>query len=81
VGVLHVAGAEPVNRYELACRIATAHGLPAGRLRRGSLAESGLERAANCVLDSSRARAQLSSTELPGVLDRIGSEWKTGSGG
>ena len=80
-GVLHVAGAEPVNRYELACVIAAAHGLPTGRLRRGSLAESGLERAANCVLDSSRARAQLSSTELPGVLDRIGSEWKTGSGG
>ena len=80
-GVLHVAGAEPVNRYELACWIAAAHGLPTGRLRRGSLRESGLERAANCVLDSSRARAQLSSTELLGVLDRIGTEWKTGSGG
>jgi dTDP-4-dehydrorhamnose reductase len=80
-GVLHAAGTEPVNRYELACMIAAAHGVPTGRLRRGSLAESGLERAANCVLDSSRARALLSSTELPGVLDRIGSEWKTGSGG
>jgi dTDP-4-dehydrorhamnose reductase len=79
-GILHVAGAEPVNRYELARMIAAAHGLPTERLRRGSLAESGLERAADCVLDSSRARALL-STQLPGVLDRIGVGWKTGSGG
>ena len=41
-GVLHVAGAEPVNRYDLACVIAVAHGLPTVRLRRGSLAESDL---------------------------------------
>jgi dTDP-4-dehydrorhamnose reductase len=79
-GILHVAGAEPVNRYELACMIATAHGLPTARLRGGSLAESGLERAANCVLDSSRARALL-GTPLLGVPDRIGAGWKTGSGG
>jgi hypothetical protein len=60
--------------------IATAHGLPTERLRGGSLAESGLERAANCVLDSSRARALL-GTPLLGVPDRIGAGWKTGSGG
>jgi dTDP-4-dehydrorhamnose reductase len=79
-GILHVAGAEPVNRYELACMIAAAHGESAARLCPGSLSESGLERAANCVLDSSRAR-RLLSTQLPGVLDRIGGEWKSGSGG
>jgi dTDP-4-dehydrorhamnose reductase len=79
-GLLHVAGAEAVSRYELACMIAVAHGLPAERLRRGRIAESGLERAANCVLDSSRARALL-RTPLPAVRDRIGSTWKTGSGG
>jgi dTDP-4-dehydrorhamnose reductase len=79
-GILHVAGAEPVNRYQLACAIAEAHGESAAPLRRGSLSESGLERAANCVLDSSRARGLL-STPLPGVLDRIGGEWKSGSGG
>lgn len=79
-GILHVAGAEPVNRYQLACMIAAAHGEPADRLRGGSLTESGLERAANCVLDSSRARGLL-RTALPGVLDRIGVAWKSGSGG
>jgi len=79
-GLLHVAGAEPMSRYELACEIAAAHGLPTGRLHRGTIAESGLKRAANCVLDSSRARPVL-STAPPGVRGRIGSTWKTGSGG
>jgi dTDP-4-dehydrorhamnose reductase len=79
-GILHVAGAEPVNRYELARMITAAHGLPTDGLRRGSLAESGLERAASCVLDSSRARALL-RTPLPGVPGRIGETWTSGSGG
>lgn len=79
-GVLHVAGAEPMNRYELACAIAAAHGVPTERLRRGRLAGSGLERPANCVLDSSRARALIRSAP-PGVRDRIGSTWTSGSGG
>ena len=79
-GVLHVAGAEPVNRYELACMIAVAHGLPTSRLRRGTIAESGLERAANTVLDSGWAGAILTHPP-PGVRGRIGSGWKTGSGG
>jgi dTDP-4-dehydrorhamnose reductase len=79
-GILHVAGAEPMNRYELACAIAAAHGLPTERLRRGRLAGSGLRRAANCVLDSSRA-AELISAVPPGPRGRIGSTWRTGSGG
>jgi dTDP-4-dehydrorhamnose reductase len=79
-GLLHVAGEEPMNRYELACEIAVAHGLPTDRLRRGTIAESGLDRAGNCVLDSSRARAIL-GTPLPGVRDRIGNTWTSGSGG
>ncbi len=79
-GVLHLAGAEPMNRYELACEIAAAHGLPTERLRRGRLAGSGLRRAANCVLDSSRA-AELISAVPPGPEGRIGSTWRTGSGG
>jgi dTDP-4-dehydrorhamnose reductase len=58
-GLLHVAGPEPVSRYELACMIAAAHGLPPESLRRGRIADSGLERAPRCVLDSSRARALL----------------------
>lgn len=79
-GILHVAGAEAVNRHELACMIAAAHGLATDRLQPGKLAESGLERAAHCILDSSRARAQL-RTVLPGVRGRIGRTWKSGSGG
>ena len=79
-GLLHLAGGEPMNRYELACEIAAAHGLPTERLRRGRLAESGLSRAANCVLDSSRA-AGLIAAVPPGARGRIGSTWRTGSGG
>ena len=79
-GVLHLAGAEPMNRYELACEIAAAHGLPTTRLRRGTLAGSGLPRAANCVLDSSRAAALITRVP-PGARGRIGSTWRTGSGG
>jgi dTDP-4-dehydrorhamnose reductase len=67
-GLLHVAGPEPVSRYELACRIAAAHGLPPERLRRGRIADSGLERAPRCVLDSSRARALL-RTPIRGVSE------------
>ncbi len=67
-GVLHVAGPEPLSRYELARLVAEAHGVPSARIRRGSLAESGLDRAACCVLDSSRARALL-TTPLRGPSD------------
>ena len=67
-GLLHVAGPEAVSRYELARLIAAAHGLPPERLRRGRLVGSGLERPANCVLDSSRARALL-RTPIRGVSE------------
>ena len=79
-GILHVAGAEPMNRYELACQVAAAHGLPTERLRRGRLEGSGLSRAPYCVLDSARARS-LIRAPLPGVRDRIGGKWRNGSGG
>ena len=55
-GLLHMAGPDALSRYELA-RLASFHGLSSERLRRGSSAGSGLERAADCVLDSARARA------------------------
>jgi dTDP-4-dehydrorhamnose reductase len=69
-GLLHVAGPEAVSRYELACLIAAAHGLPSGRLRRGRLASSGMQRPAACVLDSSRARALL-RTPIRGVSELV----------
>jgi dTDP-4-dehydrorhamnose reductase len=67
-GLLHVAGPEAASRYDLACTIATAHGLPLDSLRRGRLAGSGLERPAYCVLDSSRARTLL-RTPIRGVSE------------
>jgi dTDP-4-dehydrorhamnose reductase len=65
-GILHVAGPETVSRYEFAVLLARAHGVAGERIRRGSLAASGLTRPANCALDSSRARALL-RTPLHGV--------------
>ena len=69
-GLLHLAGPEAVSRYDLACLIAGAHGLPSERLRRGRLASSGMQRPANCVLDSSRARALL-RTPIRGVSELV----------
>jgi dTDP-4-dehydrorhamnose reductase len=56
-GVLHVAGPDAVSRYEFARLVVAAAGLPVERLREGRSADSGLVRALNCVLDSSRAAA------------------------
>jgi dTDP-4-dehydrorhamnose reductase len=67
-GLLHLGGPEAVSRFELAQTIAAAHGLSPERLRRASLAGSGLERPAYCVLDSSRARALL-RTPIRGVSE------------
>lgn len=67
-GLLHLGGPEAVSRFELARTIAAAHGLPPERLSRGSLAGSGLERPAYCVLDSSRAHALL-RTPIRGVSE------------
>jgi dTDP-4-dehydrorhamnose reductase len=64
-GVLHLAGPDALSRYELALLVARARGVTPERLRRGSAAASGLVRAADCVLDSSRARA-LIATQVRG---------------
>jgi dTDP-4-dehydrorhamnose reductase len=65
VGPLHVAGADAVSRYELACLIAEANGLPTDRIpaTSGSVAAG---RPADCRLDSSLAR-RLLRTPLRGV--------------
>ena len=49
--MLNVAGAEVVSRYEFACLVAGAAGLSTDRIRRTSIAESGLTRPRNCTLD------------------------------
>jgi dTDP-4-dehydrorhamnose reductase len=65
-GVLHVAGAQALSRYELGVRLARFHGLDPAPLIAARSRESGLRRPLDCTLDCSRARALL-RTPLPGV--------------
>lgn len=67
-GVLHVAGADAVSRYDFARLVVGAAGLPTDRLRPARSVDSGLVRALNCALDSSRA-AGIVTTPLRGVRE------------
>ena len=66
VGVLHVAGSQPLSRYEFGTRLLRFYGLNPGPVIPTSSRDSGLVRPLDCTLDCSRARALL-HTELPGV--------------
>jgi dTDP-4-dehydrorhamnose reductase len=70
-GILHVAGAQALSRYELGVRLARFHGLDPGPLIPARSRESGLHRPLDCTLDCSRARALL-RTPLPGVDEVLG---------
>ncbi len=72
-GVLHVAGAQDLSRYEFGWRLARFHGLDPQPLIAARSGESGLVRPLDCTLDSSRARALL-TTPLPGVDQVL--EWE-----
>jgi hypothetical protein len=65
-GVLHVAGAQPLSRYELGVRLLRFHGLDLALVIPALSRESGLVRPLNLALDCSRARSLL-RTPLPGV--------------
>jgi dTDP-4-dehydrorhamnose reductase len=65
-GVLNVAGADAVSRYELGTLIARRRGHDPARLRAGTTTGSGLRRPTNVRLDISRARSLL-RTELRGA--------------
>jgi dTDP-4-dehydrorhamnose reductase len=65
-GVLHVAGAQVLSRYEFGVRLVRFHGFDAGPIIPVRSRESGVRRPLNCTLDCSRARALL-RTPLPGV--------------
>ena len=54
-GVLHLAGPEAVSRADFARAVAGWLGLNQARLRTGTIADSGLQRPALIVLDSSLA--------------------------
>lgn len=56
-GPLHVAGPQPVSRLAFAHAVCRAHGLPEDAVRGSTLAEAGLSRPGNLVLDSTRAAA------------------------
>jgi dTDP-4-dehydrorhamnose reductase len=56
-GLLHLVGPQEMSRAQLARVIARRHGWDATRLRYSTLAESGLDRPARLVLDSSVARS------------------------
>jgi dTDP-4-dehydrorhamnose reductase len=67
VGPLHVAGADAISRYDLACLIAAAHGKPVGQVPRTTgAAEAG--RPADCRLDCTEARRML-RTRLRGARE------------
>lgn len=65
-GVLHVAGADPVSRYDLGVLVARRDGLDPGRLPFGTRAERAARRPGDVRLRTDRARSLL-STRLRGV--------------
>lgn len=64
-GLLHVAGADTVDRLEFAKRISLLVGVDPRSLR-GGPSPVGESRPRNCSLDTTRARALL-TTDLPGI--------------
>src|SRR5579884_88847 len=64
-GILHVARPERLDSYTFGTRLAPYLGIDPCRLRTGTLAASGLVRAADCSLDTSRARAALRTRLRP----------------
>jgi dTDP-4-dehydrorhamnose reductase len=70
-GILHVAGVDGIDRYELAQVCARAHGVDPAGIESATIAESGLDRARDCRLASDRARGLL-HTRLRGVREALG---------
>jgi dTDP-4-dehydrorhamnose reductase len=86
-GVLHVAGGEPVSKYQFGCLVAEHFGLPTDLIRPGSVDASGLRarRPHRLTLDVRRAEAALgkpmpklqpglrrwAEQERDGTLDRL----------
>jgi dTDP-4-dehydrorhamnose reductase len=66
--VLHVAGADTLDRYTFARLLAAWRGADPAALRRSTIAEVGLVRPRNCALSSERARALL-RTRLRGARE------------
>lgn len=69
-GPLHVAGTDGVSRYEFARLVVAARGGDPQRVEPASFHDLGLERPADCRLDSSRASALL-GVRLRGVREAL----------
>lgn len=67
-GLLHVAGAQPLSRYDFGVRLLRFHGLDASQAIAASSQRDGLNRPLDCSLDCTRAQ-RLLDTPLPGVDD------------
>ncbi|MEA3397185.1 MAG: sugar nucleotide-binding protein, partial [Chloroflexota bacterium] len=65
-GILHIAGAQTLSRYEFGVRLARFHGLDPAPIIAARSRESGLIRPLDCTLDCSRAQTLL-RTSFPGV--------------
>lgn len=70
-GILHVAGADAMSRYELAVLIARRDGLDTAALHKGLRSESGVLGPIDVRLDCTRTQAQL-STRLRGAYEFLG---------
>ncbi len=67
-GVLNVAGADAISRYELGVLVVRRHGVAPEALRAASLAESGLRRPPDARLELGLARSVL-RTRLRGARE------------
>lgn len=78
-GVLHVAGAQALSRYDFGVRLVRFYGLDPTGLTPARSRDSGLIRPLDCTLDVSRAQALL-RTALPGVDEVLSSPDATSTG-
>lgn len=67
-GVINIAGAERLSRYEIGALMAEAFGYDPATIAAGRSADLPVRRPRNCTLDSSRAQALL-STRLRGLRE------------
>lgn len=72
-GVLNVAGAQPLSRYDFGTRLARFNGVDPAPIAAASSRASGFVRPRDCTLDCTKARATL-KTPLPGVDAVLGSQ-------
>jgi len=65
-GILHVAGAQILSRYEFGVRLLTPYGIDLSQIETANSRDMGVKRPPECTLDSSRAK-KLLRTPLPGM--------------